>query len=256
MMALFPAAGEALSFALMSTPAVWALHSRLGKDLLSSTLAFCIAFAAVVLVSANRNRDVSCEAASSAIRNDVSEGGCSEYSAGASSPAKNPNLGNAASCTSDEKSTGRESERIADADVPATVITGEHGNAQGNEKQRKIEREPSTGSGRKRPYRAGGEVLYIAEGVAEAMVGILRDPIRGAQGEGARGLVKGITSGVVGMVARPAKGVARAGQNAYTGLRIGVARARSAGRGGSVAPSRRVCSGLDFPHRFCLCTDR
>lgn len=95
----------------------------------------------------------------------------------------------------------------------------------------------NTGPKRSRPYRRGGEVLYIAEGVAEAVVGIVRDPVRGAQGEGAKGLVKGIGSGVVGVVTRPVRGVARAGQNAYTGVKIGVSRARGGSKGGSTSAS-------------------
>lgn len=91
---------------------------------------------------------------------------------------------------------------------------------------------------RSRSYRRGGEVLYIAEGVAEAVVGILRDPVKGAQGDGARGLVKGIGSGVVGIVVRPVRGMARAGQNAYNGVRIGVSRARVGTKGGSSSSSK------------------
>lgn len=91
---------------------------------------------------------------------------------------------------------------------------------------------------RSRSYRRGGEVLYIAEGVAEAVVGIVRDPVKGAQGDGARGLVKGIGSGVVGVVVRPVRGVARAGQNAYNGVRIGVARARGGTRGSNSSSNK------------------
>ncbi|CAM9392640.1 unnamed protein product [Ectocarpus sp. 8 AP-2014] len=91
-------------------------------------------------------------------------------------------------------------------------------------------------------YRKGGEVLFIAEGVAQAAVGIIRDPVRGAQADGARGLVRGIGSGVFGVVLKPVKGVAKAGVNAYTGVRIGVSKAGrvvvGSSRGGSTsAPS-------------------
>ncbi|CAN0457611.1 unnamed protein product, partial [Ectocarpus sp. 12 AP-2014] len=91
-------------------------------------------------------------------------------------------------------------------------------------------------------YRKGGEVLFIAEGVAQAAVGIIRDPVRGAQADGARGLVRGIGSGVFGVVVKPVKGVAKAGVNAYTGVRIGVSKAGrvvvGSSRGGSTsAPS-------------------
>ncbi|CAM9646204.1 unnamed protein product, partial [Laminaria digitata] len=65
----------------------------------------------------------------------------------------------------------------------------------------------------------GGEVLFIAEGIAQAAVGLVRDPVRGAQADGAKGLVRGLGSGVFGVVAKPARGVARAGANAYTGVR-------------------------------------
>lgn len=90
-------------------------------------------------------------------------------------------------------------------------------------------------------YRKGGEVLYIAEGVVQAAVGLVRDPVRGAQADGAKGLVKGVGSGVFGVVLKPVKGVAKAGVNAYTGVRIGAAKAGRAivgsggggGRGGS-----------------------
>lgn len=91
-------------------------------------------------------------------------------------------------------------------------------------------------------YRKGGEVLFIAEGVVQAAVGIIRDPVRGAQADGARGLVRGIGSGVFGVVLKPVKGVAKAGVNAYTGVRIGVSKAGrvvvGSSRGGSTsAPS-------------------
>ncbi|CAM9572969.1 unnamed protein product [Ectocarpus sp. 13 AM-2016] len=91
-------------------------------------------------------------------------------------------------------------------------------------------------------YRKGGEVLFIAEGVAQAAFGVIRDPVRGAQADGARGLVRGIGSGVFGVVVKPVKGVAKAGVNAYTGVRIGVSKAGrvvvGSNRGGSTsAPS-------------------
>ncbi|CAN0475154.1 unnamed protein product, partial [Ectocarpus sp. 12 AP-2014] len=91
-------------------------------------------------------------------------------------------------------------------------------------------------------YRKGGEVLFIAEGVAQAAFGVIRDPVRGAQADGARGLVRGIGSGVFGVVVKPVKGVAKAGVNAYTGVRIGVSKAGrvvvGSSRGGSTsAPS-------------------
>ncbi|CAM9293565.1 unnamed protein product, partial [Scytosiphon promiscuus] len=82
-------------------------------------------------------------------------------------------------------------------------------------------------------YRKGGEVLYIAEGVAQAALGLVRDPVRGAQADGARGLVRGLGSGVFGVVLKPAKGVAKAGANAYTGVRIGVSKAGRVVVGGS-----------------------
>ncbi|CAM9230494.1 unnamed protein product, partial [Hapterophycus canaliculatus] len=79
----------------------------------------------------------------------------------------------------------------------------------------------------------GGEVLYIAEGVAQAAMGLIRDPVRGAQADGARGLVRGLGSGVFGVVLKPAKGVAKAGVNAYTGVRMGVSKAGRVVVGGS-----------------------
>lgn len=103
-------------------------------------------------------------------------------------------------------------------------------------------------------YRKGGEVLYIAEGVVQAAVGLLRDPVRGAQADGAKGLVKGLGSGVFGVVLKPVKGVAKAGVNAYTGVRIGASKAGRAivggggggGRGGSSKVQKRMSS-------VCLC---
>lgn len=111
-------------------------------------------------------------------------------------------------------------------------------------------------------YRKGGEVLFIAEGVAQAAVGIIRDPVRGAQADGARGLVRGIGSGVFGVVLKPVKGVAKAGVNAYTGVRIGVTKAGrvvvGSSRGGSTsAPSSeskvRRCGSLLLRRYYCHC---
>ena len=69
-------------------------------------------------------------------------------------------------------------------------------------------------------------------------MGLVRDPVRGAQADGAKGLVRGLGSGVFGVVAKPARGVARAGANAYTGVRIGVTRAgRMVGAGGGSSSS-------------------
>lgn len=87
-------------------------------------------------------------------------------------------------------------------------------------------------------YRKGGEVLYIAEGVAQAAVGLVRDPVRGAQADGAKGLVKGLGSGVLGVVLKPVKGVAKAGVNAYTGVRIGAGRVGRVVVGGGGGGSR------------------
>lgn len=99
-------------------------------------------------------------------------------------------------------------------------------------------------------YRKGGEVLYIAEGVAQAAVGLVRDPVRGAQADGAKGLVKGLGSGVLGVVLKPVKGVAKAGVNAYTGVKIGASKAGrvivggggGGSRGGGSKVRNRVCT--------------
>lgn len=104
----------------------------------------------------------------------------------------------------------------------------------------------------RRHYRKGGEVLYIAEGLAQAAFGLLRDPVRGAQAGGAKGLVKGVGSGVLGLVARPVLGVAKAGHNTYTGVRIGAAKiGRVVSGNGGGSSSRRRGSSAFF--KVCLC---
>ena len=100
-----------------------------------------------------------------------------------------------------------------------------------------------------RHYRKGGEVLYIAEGVAQGAIGLVRDPVRGAQADGAKGLVKGIGSGVFGVVLKPVKGVAKAGANAYTGVRIGAAKAGRAVVGGNRSGSSSAPSSASKVRR-------
>ena len=107
-------------------------------------------------------------------------------------------------------------------------------------------------------YRKGGEVLYIAEGVAQAAVGLVRDPVRGAQADGAKGLVKGLGSGVLGVVLKPVKGVAKAGVNAYTGVKIGASKAGriivggggGGSRGGGSKVRNRVCTAATAGSTF------
>ena len=109
------------------------------------------------------------------------------------------------------------------------------------------QKEPTPPSKRQRTYKRGGEVLFIAEGIAQAAVGLVRDPVRGAQADGAKGLVRGLGSGVFGVVAKPVRGVARAGANAYTGVRIGVTRAgRMVGAGGSSSSGNGGGSGRSW----------
>lgn len=118
---------------------------------------------------------------------------------------------------------------------------------------------PAPAKRQRHGYRKGGEVLYIAEGVAQAAMGLVRDPVRGAQADGARGLVRGLGSGVFGVVLKPAKGVAKAGVNAYTGVRIGVSKAGRVVVGGSRngnmstgSSSASKVSGNHFVEHVCV----
>ncbi|CAM9667456.1 unnamed protein product [Choristocarpus tenellus] len=90
---------------------------------------------------------------------------------------------------------------------------------------------------KRRQYLLGGEIIYIARGVKEGAVGLLRDPVRGGQEEGVRGFAKGLGTGVFGVVGRPVRGIFRAGGNTCIGLRnsayivLGASRVSSRGKG-------------------------
>lgn len=108
-------------------------------------------------------------------------------------------------------------------------------------------------------------------------MGLVRDPVRGAQADGAKGLVRGIGSGVFGVVLKPAKGVAKAGFNVYAGVRIGVSKAgrvvaggggggaggggSRGGSAGSPSAASKVCAefidnrGNDANNHVCVQTD-
>lgn len=263
-MAFLPAIGEALIVAVSSIPAIWALHYAAGKNVLSVALASCVALAGIIRVLAAGIRQTSDTTAtdrsigqeSCRLHRGKTNGDHPEHLPSIPSGTSAGDRGRATGSISNDSTDRRAESAPTDASVGAisTIPFASGGSsnsidcsegdtdAYGDSKQRKTDAEPNAVATRKRPYRRGGEVLYIAQGVAEAVVGIVRDPVRGALGEGPKGLVKGIGSGVIGVVGRPIRGVARAGHNAW--LRIGVARGRSGGHRGSVASMKKVCRAL------------
>lgn len=245
-MALSRAVGEALTIAATSIPVVWELYAAAGKNILSVSLSLCLVFAGIVRVLTAQNSHTFCVTTTAIEREKhypvrgirslrVQSTNCkSTPSAKVSKDHENVSLLARNGGNGEDGGGGSDAGVGVAATTPVSPSTKDGAKKKKRFKLRKIGKESSPGgNGRRRSYRRGGEVLYIAEGVSEALTGIVRDPVRGAQDEGAKGLVKGICSGLAGMVARPIVGILRAGHNAITGLRIGVARARHGGRGGS-----------------------
>jgi len=69
----------------------------------------------------------------------------------------------------------------------------------------------------------------LGRGVAQGLAGVVLDPLRGAEAEGAAGFVKGVGRGVAGLVAKPVAGVLDFAARTSEGL---VATAKALGGGG------------------------
>jgi hypothetical protein len=70
----------------------------------------------------------------------------------------------------------------------------------------------------------------LGRGVAQGLAGVVLDPLRGAEAEGAAGFVKGVGRGVAGLVAKPVAGVLDFAARTSEGL---VATAKALGGGGA-----------------------
>lgn len=232
---------EAAILAIASLPAVWEIHTTASNGVLSLAFALSICSASVLSIvffqeeredegpTGSSNVGAMGHAAAQGIEVDVEPPASVTDRPAVADPftteARDFLFGDDGASTSTDTNgmplRENNPELLVNVDVAGTTTLG-NPSARAPENNQQPTPPPTR---RTRQYRRGGEVLYIAEGVAQAAVGLVRDPVRGAQVDGARGLVKGIGSGVLGVVGRPARGVARAGANAYTGMRIGASRA-------------------------------
>lgn len=259
---MFSVVGEAATLAIASLPAVWGIHLTASNGVLSLAFALSICSASVLSILFFQGGEDEQQSsttpgykpdAGAVVNHDAAAHGVVSEVA-VETPAAAPFRPTAVSTATAGVGNHRQrngaltsmdngvplGENNPDLFVPGTSSTGEGSVIRYSVSEPETtQRPPPPTTRRTRQYRRGGEVLYIAEGVAQAAVGLVRDPVRGAQVDGAKGLVKGIGSGVLGVVGRPVRGVAKAGINAYTGMRIGASRAGRAmgsvrgGAGGS-----------------------